>query len=104
MKRGNNMDAEHRHELKTNELEDWIKHFPEFCKKNRHQIVGVILIIAAFISYFFFKNTTQQAGLEQQTQTTSQMEKVGMDKGEVINGVMSDSPVVLMGFEDSAKT
>ncbi len=29
------MKAEHRHELKTNELADWIVHFPQWFKENQ---------------------------------------------------------------------
>ena len=59
------MDSEHRHELKTNELAEWIEHFPQFCKKNGSTIIGAILIICAILSYFVFKGKSQQAGQEQ---------------------------------------
>ena len=98
------MDAEHRHELKTNELADWIGHLPEFCKKNGSTIIGVVLIIAAIISYFGFKTKKDKANVEQQIQTSGQIQKVIQNKEEVVRGVISGTPVVLMGFEDSAKT
>ena len=34
------MRSDHRHELKTNELADWIAHFPEWANKNRTSLVG----------------------------------------------------------------
>jgi hypothetical protein len=97
------MDAEHRHELKTNELAEWIEHFPQFCKKNGSTIILGILIVVVIIGYSIFKNKSQQGDLEQQAQTTNQIEKINMDKGEVLQGVMSGTPVALMGFEDSAE-
>lgn len=98
------MDAEHRHELKTNELADWMAHFPEFCKKNISRIIGFTLIGAAVISYFVFEKTSQSANLEQQAQTTSQLQAVENNKLEVLRGVMSGAPVEVAGFEDTANT
>jgi hypothetical protein len=87
------MDSEHRHELKTNELAEWIEHFPEFCKKNTRQIIGALLIIAAVISYFFFKSSGQQADIEQQVATTNQILTVSQDKINIINSLISGKPV-----------
>ena len=50
------MKSERRHELATNELADWVTHFPEYVKKNR----STIIIIAAFVvaigiySYYYY--------------------------------------------------
>ena len=50
------MKSERRHELATNELADWVIHFPEYAKKNR----GTIIIVAAFViaigiySYYYY--------------------------------------------------
>ena len=43
------MDSEHRHELKTNELADFIGHLPDFFRKYSNQIIGVILILIALM-------------------------------------------------------
>ena len=43
------MKSEHRHELKTNELADWIAHVPDFVRNNLRTIIGVSLIIIAIL-------------------------------------------------------
>jgi tetratricopeptide (TPR) repeat protein len=43
------MKPEERHELKTNELADWIADFPQWVKENVWTIVGIVLIAAALL-------------------------------------------------------
>ncbi len=48
------MKSDHRHELKTNELADWLAHFPEWMKQNRTNILAVAaVIVLAIIVYFW---------------------------------------------------
>jgi len=96
------MDAEHRHELKTNELAEWIAHFPEFLKKNRSQIIGVVLIIAAVISYFGYKNRNLKVANEQQAETTNQMQMIEKSKVDVLKSAMAGDVIESTGFADSA--
>lgn len=39
------MKAEHRHELKTNELADWIIHFPQWARENLRMIIYVSVVV-----------------------------------------------------------
>jgi hypothetical protein len=50
------MKSEHRHELKTNELADWLAHFPEWAKTNRNTLIGaaVVLVVAAGVYFWLF--------------------------------------------------
>lgn len=47
------MKADHRHELKTNALADWMAHFPEWSKSNAKPLIGgtalVVLIVVAVL-------------------------------------------------------
>jgi hypothetical protein len=83
------MDSEHRHELKTNELADWINHFPEFCKKNLSNIVGAVLIVAAIVSYFGFKAQKTSANTDQQVRTTATIQKLDQEKLQTFGSSMS---------------
>jgi len=48
------MKSDHRHELKTNELADWLAHFPEWLKQNRTNLLAVGgVIILAILVYFW---------------------------------------------------
>ncbi|HUT28590.1 MAG TPA: tetratricopeptide repeat protein [Sedimentisphaerales bacterium] len=50
------MKAEHRHELKTNELARWIADMPDWAKKN-FKIIGVaaLVVVLAAGSYLYFR-------------------------------------------------
>ncbi|MHC4571915.1 MAG: hypothetical protein ACYS0C_07550 [Planctomycetota bacterium] len=54
------MKAEHRHELKTNELAEWIANFPQWAKKNLRMIiyvsVVVFLVAGSYIFHWYRKN------------------------------------------------
>jgi len=92
------MDSEHRHELKANEFEDFIKNFPEFCKKNGSTIIGVILIIAAIVSYFGFKNKKQKDNLASQVATTSQISGVYQNKLASLSKPSGEESLAETGF------
>jgi len=54
------MRAEHRHELKTNELAEWIANFPQWAKENLRMIiyisVVVVLVAGSYIFHWYRKN------------------------------------------------
>ena len=48
------MKSDHRHELKTNELADWMAHFPEWAKQNRTNLILVAVVIVAAVAVYFW--------------------------------------------------
>ncbi|HEV56209.1 MAG TPA: hypothetical protein ENN87_01765, partial [Phycisphaerales bacterium] len=59
------MDREHRHELKTNELADWIAHVPDFLQQHGKVLAGgVFLVIAAVAVLFAWRLKGQTAFAE----------------------------------------
>ena len=51
------MKSEHRHELKTNDLAEWISNFPKWAKENAIVIIPTIVVLAAIIGYFFWSQS-----------------------------------------------
>jgi tetratricopeptide (TPR) repeat protein len=49
------MKAEHRHELKTNELADWIVNFPQWAKENATTIIYVSVLVVVVAGVYFWK-------------------------------------------------
>ncbi|MHC4181202.1 MAG: tetratricopeptide repeat protein, partial [Planctomycetota bacterium] len=49
------MKADHRHELKTNELAEWLAHFPEWAKENRTTLIAAGAIVAVAIAVYFVR-------------------------------------------------
>lgn len=78
------MKSEHRHELKTNELAEWLANLPKWAKENRTTIivvVGVIIIVAAF--YFWRFYTKNVVLVREQLELTSLISEISQGKSQV---------------------
>jgi len=74
------VDPGHRHELKTNELADWIVHLPDFLRRNWAQIAGMALIIVALLVIPIFKRTRHNAAQNRGAETTQLIQKISQEK------------------------
>jgi tetratricopeptide (TPR) repeat protein len=65
------MKAEHRHELKTNELAQWIADMPNWAKKN-FKIIGVAALVVALAagSYLYFRYQRNVVSAREQLKLT----------------------------------
>jgi len=48
------MRADHRHELKTNELADWLAHLPDWLQENRTTLIASAAIIIVAVAVYFW--------------------------------------------------
>ena len=48
------MKSEHRHELKTNELAEWMSNFPTWVKENAMVLIPTVAVLAGIGFYYFF--------------------------------------------------
>ncbi|MCH8218253.1 MAG: hypothetical protein IH892_15960 [Planctomycetes bacterium] len=48
------MKSEHRHELKTNELAEWMSNFPTWAKENAMVLIPTVVVLAGIGFYYFF--------------------------------------------------
>ena len=71
------MKSEHRHELKTNELAEWIAHLPQWTRKNQKMIIYVsvvtILVIASYIWHRYQKDIVAVRRTSQLTSLVTQI-------------------------------
>jgi hypothetical protein len=71
------MKADHRHELKTNELADWIGHFPEWAKENRTTLIAAGAVVVVAIGVYAVKFRHQDTAFaRQQLRLTSLVTKL----------------------------
>ena len=68
------MDAEHRHELKTNELAEFFAQLPDFMRKYSNQIIGVCLILTALVVIPLWKHWRQESRRAQQAAMVSRIQ------------------------------
>jgi len=71
------MKSEHRHELKTNELADWIVHLPQWARENQRMIiyasVVTVLVIASYIWHRYQKDIVAVRRTSQLTNLITQI-------------------------------
>lgn len=81
------MKSDHRHELKTNELADWLSHLPEWTKENLTSIIIVVAaVVAAGAIYgwkLYSKNVLQ---VNEQTEFTTLINQVSGGKIQILQG------------------
>jgi len=81
------MKSEHRHELKTNELADWIVHFPQWIKENQTTVIVGAIIAAGLIAYtVFFYSRQGRVWEQEQVLTTALLEQLVWQKETVLRG------------------
>ena len=85
------MDSQHRHELKTNELADGLRHLPQLLKDNANTIIGVLLIGAALITWPMFNKMSQQKDRAEQTAITQSIQLLNEDIRKVLQAPADDA-------------
>lgn len=87
------MDAKHRHELKQNEFEQILTHFPQFCRDHVWQIVGVVLIIVAIFLWAFrnqLRSIPAQMKAQEQSARTQAMLNLNSQKLLALGAAMGN--------------
>jgi hypothetical protein len=83
------MKSDHRHELKTNELADWMAHFPQWFKENTKTIVGVSAVVAVVVAvYGWNKYSTNVLAVGNRAAFTKEVAQLGGIKGQVYQEAM----------------
>lgn len=84
------MKSDHRHELKTNELAEWLSHLPQWTKENLITIVIVAVLIvaaAAFYGWWLYSKNVVQA--REQTEFTNLLNQISSGKMQILQGQQS---------------
>lgn len=92
------MKSDHRHELKTNELADWIAHFPQWFKDNGKTIVGVTAVLVLAIAvYGWNRYSNNVLDVRHRAGFTQELMQFGGLKRQVYQDAMDgqDSSVLL---------
>lgn len=84
------MDSQHRHELKTNELAEGLKHLPGLLKDNANTIIGIILIGVALITWPMFNKMSRQKEIAEQTEITQSIQMMDQDVYAVLQAPADD--------------
>jgi tetratricopeptide (TPR) repeat protein len=79
------MKAEHRHELKTNELAQWLANFLQWAKKNTTTIIYISVLVVVVAGVYFWKVYEKRVvSSRQQFEFTSLLSQVSQGKTQII--------------------
>jgi tetratricopeptide (TPR) repeat protein len=80
------MKAAHRHELKTNELAEWIANLPQWAKENLRIIilVSVVAVLAA-VSYFYLRYQKKVVSVQEQVRLTEFIGQLAQSKRDILS-------------------
>jgi tetratricopeptide (TPR) repeat protein len=85
------MKAEHRHELKTNELAQWLGNLPQWTKDNLTVIIAAAVILALCAgSYYYFGTQKHTADVAEQKRLTNLLSQTLQNKRQVLATHMSE--------------
>jgi len=81
------MKAEHRHELKTNELAEWLNNLPQWLRKNRNTIIYIAVAAVAIGAYsFWFYHSKNTAAAKEHIEFTKIIRQLPQNKRQILQG------------------
>jgi tetratricopeptide (TPR) repeat protein len=79
------MKAEHRHELKTNELAQWIANLPQWAKENTTTIIYVSVLVAVVAGLYFWKVYEKRiVSSREQLEFTNLVSEISQGKTQIL--------------------
>ena len=92
------MKADHRHELKTNELADWLAHFPQWAQENRTTLIAAGVAIVVLIGVYFVRFYRKDIDVRQHVQLTNLVTQVSAQRGTIAQAASqgTDQSVTLL--------
>ncbi|MBL7107546.1 MAG: hypothetical protein ISS77_08080 [Phycisphaerae bacterium] len=79
------MKAEHRHELKTNELAQWLADFPQWLKNNAKMVTYISFVVIVVAAAYFYKTYTKDTlAVQQKEQLTYLISTLGHARASVV--------------------
>jgi tetratricopeptide (TPR) repeat protein len=89
------MKSDHRHELKTNELADWLMHFPDWAEQNRTTLIAAgVLVVVVLGVYIVRLYQGDSAAVRNQMRLTTLITRLDEEKRVAIQA----SPDKFLGF------
>ena len=105
------MKSDHRHELKTNELADWIGHLPEWVNENRTTLIAAGAVAVVAVGVYFVKFYRKDSAVARRqvrltnlvTQLPGQAEQVAAGLAQVMDQSITLLPIA-DDLQDFART
>ncbi len=79
------MKAEHRHELKTNELAEWLSNLPQWTKENLTTIIIILAVIVAALAFYVRYRYSKSLVADEQFEFTNLLNQLSASKMQVLS-------------------
>ncbi len=80
------MKSEHRHELKTNELAEWLGNLPQWTKENLITIICVSVLVIAVAGFYIWRSYTKNViQVREHLEFTNLLNQLSASKTQVLN-------------------
>ena len=89
------MKAEHRHELKTNALAEWLGNFPQWARGNLVSIIIVLATIVAAGAFYIWRAHGKSTRLQEQYRFTGLVNQISNRKMQILGGQGTSSSSIL---------
>jgi hypothetical protein len=88
------MKSEHRHELKTNELADWLAHAPDWFKENAKTLIITIALIVIVAAIYYWNTYNRNVRVpEERKRLTSLISQLEAGKMGILQSSMNNQAV-----------
>lgn len=97
------MDAEHRHELRDNDLVKWIKQTPAFLRENLFQVIGVCCILLGVWLWMAkpFAGIREKSALTEHSKVTETIQNIEIERMKAVQSGITDQQTATTLITDS---
>jgi len=81
----NEMKSDHRHELKTNELAEWLSNFPQWAKENRTTLIAVLAAIVVIGAVYIWRIRVKNVAIRTQIEFTGLISQLLGSKMQILS-------------------
>lgn len=79
------MKAEHRHELKTNELAEWLSNLPQWTRDNLTTVIIILAVIVAALAFYVRYRYNKSLVADEQLEFTNLLNQLSASKMQVLS-------------------
>jgi predicted negative regulator of RcsB-dependent stress response len=90
------MKSEHRHELKTNELAEWLGNLPEWFRENLITLIVLVIAIAIFAGFLAWRFHSRNVQSGEHIQFTNMLDSITGIKAQIIRQQSNDMSYLLL--------
>ncbi len=91
------MKSDHRHELKTNELAEWLSHLPQWTKENLSTIIMVCVVIIAGLGIYSWRvYNVNVVRVQERAEFTTRINQLAGAKMQILQNQGRDSSFMLL--------